>query len=564
MADLQAVATFSNVELVESCHCTLAHGITPSQTILRILPQKKNITKQGALVLRYGDEKIILRDCLADTATYQFNQSGEVISLTILDRRWQWRNFTISGHYNFRDAKGDLYKDTTTGGKPDKKYALSDCERTPTELIKLCLKVLGEDNASVQGVPGDLRPEVHWDNTNAAIALQNLCDICGLRIVLALNNRVMIQPVGVGNALPSGLFESYQAALDPPDLPAGIAVIGAENWFQCDLELEAVGMEKNGDIKLINDLSYKPAAGWTGVEPNWLATITSDQDRAAAMASVYRLFRVKKTNKVKTGIGDVALGLIRSFDLMNVQVFTRKRIGVVEHYPAIVWGEFMDPLTGENSTSDLQDEVGFDLSRCVVPESPLIDNETQTVQFKNPIWKLNSSGEPVPPVLKLRCAVQLRSPEKGSYDEYYKTRFLDPKSKEAVRIFLHPELRVFYDAKGKPINKDKIDKLAEKYLDAYEKEYKTETAETASYSGWLTVSPDGALQSVSWSMDQSGAWMTVQRNDDQGTRTTNPYKLRRLYEKYNEAVRQAAKADKDTRKQWSAEQGKGVPKGLFP
>jgi|GEM_PF-6491470 len=564
----QAEVTFSNVELVESCHCTLSHGITPSRTVLRILPQRKAVQTEGPLVLKFDKTKIILTNCLADENSIQRNQSGETVSLTILDRRWQWRHKTISGHYNFRDANGDIYKDTADGVQKDPKLTLSDCERTPHELIELCLGALGERDPSIQGAPGDLRPEVHWEDDNAAQALQSLCDICGLRVVLALNDRIMIQPIGVGNGLPLGLVESYDSSIDPADLPEGFRIVGAPNWYQVDLELEAVGLERNGDIKPIDELSYKPADGWTEVEPVNLEEVVGDEDRALARASIYRLYRVKMGQVIYTPEGQLALSYTRQIEIMPVQVYTRKVLGRVEHLPAIVWGDFYDQDSGFNTSDVLGSVQGFDLKRSVVDQSPQIIGEQLLVSFGSPVWKQDDDNQAIPAKLKLRTAVQIREADTGEYGfrhAYHNQRTINAHSQSGYRVFQHPEMRVYYNTKGKAINEADMDRLASQYHHSYEKEYVTEKGETAIYSGWVKVSPDGALQSVTWSMDGSGVWTVVQRNSDRGSRTTNAYKLRRLWEQYSAAVRQAVKMGKDTRKGWNEEHGIETPvKGLFP
>lgn len=564
----QAEVSFSNVELVESCHCTLSHGITPSRTVLRILPQKKAVRTEGTLVLKFDRAKIILTNCLADENSLQRNQSGETVGLTILDRRWRWRNKTISGHYNFRDANGDIYKDTGEGVKKDPKLTLSDCERTPQELIELCLDALDETDPSIQGVPGDLRPEVHWEDDNAAQALQSLCDICGLRVVLALNDRIMIQPVGVGNSLPLGLIESYDSSVDPADMPQGFRIIGAPNWYQVDLELEAVGMERTGEIKKIDDLSYKPAGGWTDAEPVDLEEVVGDEDRALAQASVYRLYRVKMDQTIDTPDGRLILGYTRQIEILPVQVYTRKALGRVEHLPAIAWGDWYDQDAGVNTSDVLASDQGFDLKRCVVNQSPRIIADQLLVSFGAPVWKQDDDDQAIPAEIKLRAAVQIREAETGEYGyrhAYFNQRTVNINSQSGYRVYQHPELRVYYDSKGKAINKVAMDRLASEYFHSYEKEYVTEKAESAIYSGWVKVSPDGALQSVTWSMDSSGAWTVVQRNSDRGSRTTNAYKMRRLWEQYSAAVRQAVKMGQDTRKGWNEDHGIDEPiKGLFP
>jgi hypothetical protein len=547
MADLQAIASFTNVQLVESLSMTLAHGITPSQAVLRILPQSSNIFKRGRLACQFGAFKFGWDDALADVANATLNASGQVIAITILDRRWKWAFPIISGHYNVRDSTGEIFKDKGTENAPKKDYAVSDSTRTPKELIELCLKALGETNYTIDAITDDIKPEVHWERENAAQALQQICSIVGMRIVLQLDGRIAIRKIGQGQALNPNLpYEEYSAQLDPPDKPSKLKVVCGPTWFQVDLELEAVGMERDGEIKLIDDLSYKPTAGWSTVAPKLMDEIQGVEDRNLARNTVYRWYRVKLPAEIG-GFKDTPVKFHKQILLLGMQVYTHKVLGKTQNRRDIVWGEYYDPDEGEAAAETLDDIFDYLLSRAVVPYSHTVDQENCLIAFDEPVFKTTDEGTTLEPAeIKLRTAVQIRDAKTGEWIRHDKELDFDKAAGTDPRELVVSELRLDF-SDGKERNRDKVDKELQKHLDIMKADYDFVTPEFVRYSGWLPVELDGAIQAVSWQMDQSGATTTVQRNNDDGSETTQAYQMRRLQEEYILAMSRLAKMDPQNR-----------------
>src|SRR5262249_50680605 len=65
--------------------------------------------------------------------------------------------------------------------------------------------------------------------------------------------------------------------------------------FQTRFRLEAVGLEKTGEIKDIGSLSYKPAGGWANEAWLGFANVSDGDNRALARRTVYRWYRLKCT-----------------------------------------------------------------------------------------------------------------------------------------------------------------------------------------------------------------------------------------------------------------------------
>lgn len=72
----------------------------------------------------------------------------------------------------------------------------------------------------------------------------------------------------------------------PPAVTTGVPDAGRK------LNLEAVGLDTDGQIKLIDELSYKPAAGWGQEWHAVFPSITNPAHRELAVRSVFRWYRI--------------------------------------------------------------------------------------------------------------------------------------------------------------------------------------------------------------------------------------------------------------------------------
>lgn len=281
MADKQVYASFPGVQQIVSAQFTLQHGIEPSTGLVECLPQSTPIAEGGDLIFYAGTDQIRIRDCKIGSATPNANANGNIVTLNILDRRWRWEFGAIDGEFNIRDRKNEVIKSS-----------LREC----SVLMKYCLDAMDEVGYDVSKVEQDLQPHVEWVQANPAKSLKSLCDEFGYVVVLHLDNHVSIEPLGDGNRLPLGGEESVSTTINPPERPDSFRVVGAPTRFQALIHLEAVGLDIDGTIKPINDLSYAPYADlngikWSGVDPEF-KSFEKDARRCAKF-SVFRWYRIK-------------------------------------------------------------------------------------------------------------------------------------------------------------------------------------------------------------------------------------------------------------------------------
>lgn len=235
---------FPGLNSVLGATMTLAHGTAPSFIVCRITPQNNFTVPQGTAQFVYGNEPpITFPDCKIDIASLDVGTGGQVWTLRIADRRWKWAFGEITGRYNLVKPNGRIDLDT---------------EKSPQDLAKLLLKEMGEVRFDVSQLPNETRPYVEWASDNPAEMLNRLVEPLGCRVVLGLDNRVRICLLGTGANLPTTRIMGGGFGFDPPEKPDAIKVVCAPTQFQARIVLEAVGLDTDGTVKLIKDLSYNP------------------------------------------------------------------------------------------------------------------------------------------------------------------------------------------------------------------------------------------------------------------------------------------------------------------
>ena len=266
----------------------MGHGITPGVASLEILPQALPPDLAGPLVISDGIGIVTLPDCRVDSIRAEKDSGGIRYYLTIKDRRWRWKNCGgISGRYNVVDPSGQ-YSKITPNAFGDYPTRLARPTRyipwtlkTPYQLAILCLTAMRETAYTVD-LPNtvDTLPQINWDWTNPAQALQSLCNQFGRRIIYDwFTDTVNVVQLGIGLDLPTGSYSLDTPAYTNLQRPDSIILVGAPIRYQILMKLEAVGEDWDGSIRPINDLSYVPAPFLQGSgQQKWEILITNPAD----------------------------------------------------------------------------------------------------------------------------------------------------------------------------------------------------------------------------------------------------------------------------------------------
>ena len=212
---------------------------------------------------------------------------------TIQDRRWRWKHKFVNGSYNVKDETGT---------------AIGSTLKNAREIATLLLNALGETGYDVTAIPttASVAPEVHWIYASAADELNKLCGLFGAQVHLRAANTIKLVVNGVGTIPPStNLIEPVAAGIAFEQPPEKIRAYGSETLFDSWLMLEAVCPEFGGstavdsDVKLVDNLSFKPTAGWGNVDPERFLEVVGANDvetkklRAHCEKFMWRMFRIK-------------------------------------------------------------------------------------------------------------------------------------------------------------------------------------------------------------------------------------------------------------------------------
>lgn len=593
MADPQGLWSFAGIpegNILEGSY-SLRHGISPGVATLTILPTVLT-NEVGTLSLTYGGLRLDFPDMKVDAGSFVHDSTGQVIQLNLLDRRWKWRFGAISGNYNLRKQTYGKYVDTL----------LRHTEKKPTELMALCLQAMGETGYDLGGVPNLLRPEVHWSNDNPAQELARLADLCGCRVVLKTSGRVGVYPVGVGARLPEGgEVISMGSSVDLPEKPDLVMAVCGPTLYQIDVLLEAVGLDLDGQVKPVNDLSYTPSNGWTHdpptAHPNAGDTLPETQRRAArdlAVATVWRWYRIHSAprgldNEPLTVPGYTGLVMTRDQLLpleteqveMGVQLEVVTIVGVPanqympQRKPALIWGYYAVSPNGrprnnlDPADADVMDE-GTIVPRWAAPGAAYRDGfsirgDIGVIVFSQPVYAYSDAPAGgfliFPATLALRTACSIRAAKGAAPDCHSDTMRVPGKTYGTGPRVIHlPDIQRYvwptYSERGNAVrsindNTDEgfmpgtpgLDKQLQHYLSYAVREYQVPAGQEATYTGILPLSPDGAIQEVGWTAGSGPAETRAGLNTELGLSSVS-YKERRFLEELGALRREEAKRPK--------------------
>lgn len=529
--------SYPGINQIESMIATIDHGITAGQIQLRFAPQSAStIRLYGEMRITYDGSTVIFTNCIADRATYQFNETGEAISLVIRDFRWTWEHGTISGRYNVKNADGTIR--ILNDAEPSDTDAIGNSKKTPQELATLLLEAMGVETFDVAQLPNDTLPFVDWEHANPAQELAKLCESLGYSIVPTTTGEVRLLKLGTGNDLPPGPIESSGETVNPANPPKRIGIVCGPTLAQFDFWLDPVGLDLDGEIREIQDLSYAPAGGWINGQGD-LDAIIDDKARTLAEKTVHKWFRTLEAD-MQFGRFPFFTYVEETLPIMPFRIEKTKLRGLDVEKPATVFGEWYPWKTGRNrnTVSDYLDidraDSDFDVNFAYtfVPYPFELDGELGLVKFSEPINRIHR-GNLIHARLWIRTACRLRELATGNFTRTVIYRDIDPTSPAGDRLVRHDEIvnTLIYNAELEPLdNIEDVERECNHYLDELEQEYQFITPQTATYVGILNAELDGAIQVVSWSFNSKGASTMISRNDDRGSPITKPYKERRKQE----------------------------------
>lgn len=533
----QGLATFPGVNQVVRASYTLSHGVSPGVCTMEIAPQLGGIKEGGTLRFRFGDVELAFPDCRADLATAGLTADGLIWSIRILDRRWKWQFGETSGEYNRRDGKGKLIN-----------------EKTPQEIAEILLEAAGED-ADVSEIPNDGRPHVEWTAENPMQALASLCDDLGCRIVMRLDSTIRIERSGQGGLLPTDWLMTQTLENNPPERPDTIRVIGSPTIVQCRMDLEAVGRDTDGSIKPIDELSYKPEAGWGKENPYTFPNVPGDTSAADVLAAAADKKELStedaKTNAIQTVFRwyRITEGALTSLNVPDIEP-PRELEEILPLEQGLV-DTYLDNGEEKPKSPKVYGVYWIENSDVTAPVNSVqfrdyyrykgdfqVDYERGIVQFARPVQKWDSEADAFAPAeMVLECAFSIRDtttfaphritfdyqmpgPKLGTKPYIVKRTGQDDRTGKKADLQIRwkqviSEGRVdsseFVDVRS---DNDDPKRKALYYALAAAQRFIPQVSGTGVYAGLLPINLDGAIQQVTWSVGPSGATTEASRNSE--------------------------------------------------
>jgi hypothetical protein len=581
--DPQGLMSFPGIRQILSGSFSLQHGISPGIASITIAPQTNFTGLDGPLAITYGNTVLTFPGCRLSENSFEYDDSGAVWRLGIMDRRWSWKYGYVRGSYNLRWPNGQL--NTTT-------------EQTVPQLMAMCLDALQEQTYDLSDVPTLARPEVHWDYDGAAQALADLADQVGCRVVLGLDNKVRVQRMGNGIPLPAtGNLMQASNSINPPTVPDAILFVAGPSRFEPNILLEAVGLDLDGVIRPVNQLTYRPLGGWDSIDPWYMGGVSeTTKARILAVQTVWRWYRISQAplgidgQPLKIpGYDQVILdrkqllpledGGVQTY-IDNTEIVVQAQGGpqlvpVPKNRLPLIWGLFSKRSSDYslNVTIFADQKVG----KTVVPSwtNPLaeykgsfqIDSAEGIVKFADPVFiylpgpggvgfTISSAS------LSLRIACPIRDAAGKAPQRYTQVLQLAPPfSRGGAEIVSHPEVQAAYwaelsggDNGVKELQSNitssvlpqvpPVQDEATYYLNATLAKYQTPQPQQGLYAGIVAISPDGAIQVVSWNVGQGGATTRAARNSEMALAVI-PFRERRMLERLNDQRQQGLRAQQE-------------------
>jgi len=500
------------IEAGSGANLTLQRGISPGtvQITLKANTVLANVPDSGDLIISDGSTSITMEMWVDGDIQRKRSSAGDLMTVTLKDRRWKWKYGYYSGSHNQPDKEGNPV---------DEKTALSIFQDLRDKIGNA-----GPDETAltfdVSAVPANRYPAVDWDLVNPVQAMQELCEVLGLAIMLETDDVAYVRALGAGAALPAGSFDEDVTTIATPELPATILIRGSRKVYEEDLVVfEAVGMDtdsNNSAIKAIADLSYAPTAPatWLDYLREDFRRLTDPEEKKLAKKCIYKWYRWNPVG------GDAYRDLVLPW--MNMRARPSEidgdderaeptlRVSFVEKDPKAI--RFIDHILKE-----ITDGWTLDTEKGIIKF-----NEAKFMRGNSDLYFIDYTTV-VNPSIKLTIAYEQKTGT--GFSDFYTYSFNPtwPDGKVA-NCGIHPEnmaeLVAYYrnDPLGPgitPYNVSELDDYSALIAPLIQKKFWDGlTGSARTYLGMKNISPDGAISSITWRISRAGVKTEVQRGRD--------------------------------------------------
>jgi hypothetical protein len=349
----------------------------------------------------------------------------------------------------------------------------------------------------------------------------------------------MIAQKGEGNNLPALDALTFNAAIEPAEIPTSITVLGSPIVYQAIFKLLPAAKEYDGSIVPLDSVSYKPAGGWglskarafrDTITPGFVAnngitygTATQEEISALAASCVWKYFRFSSNDPYDNSRPITIPGLAQ--DAPGLQILTPYQLDFLDacvysdpkdpkgkpyNLPVNVWGSvfkgaipFFNPWKSNDLTipTDVFRGIGFS-----------IDNARKIIIADRHLYAVNSSDPSNPqayaPTLYCKCSVNVRD-QNGKLVRYSKnqplTNLVNTRPQYVIREDIVLVRMAEFDTgsltvKSQADNNEPCEIIANYYLTQEIKKLEPKPTQSQSFPGFIPIEPDGAIAQITWSV----------------------------------------------------------------
>lgn len=508
---------------------TLSHGVQPSTATIEVVhPTRQVRLANGALrIVQNGRNVANFKGC-AIVDVFRVNAETNVYTVKIADRRWKWQigGGTISGRYNVRRPDGTVIAET---------------QKTAQELAKLCLDALGERGYDVSQLPNsfdpDYAPEVNWDYQRPVQALSELVGKLGCRVCLTDRDRIKVVVPGRGNRLPTRDTTAENSSVSNVAVPDSLDVICEQTIFQGLLELEEVSQEPDNTFVRCDDSVMKPDEKWEEYSPEYpdRAVTYGDtdeerkQNQMLVKRTVWRTFRIRGQAHGGLNVPGYRGTVSHRWQYQMLPELVDSETnedGSATHLKPYVVGTYVDYSLPPESNQTLPS--GNTYGDVRFPDDIQIDAANGLVRMPRAMYRLDEEDNYAFPRLWVYVAYHILHHEKRIADRYVYNHRLpvrpsDTKPQPLPVDGLRRIVKIKHQynrnseqwrLRGHSENTPEVDQEARKYARAKQEELEPDEGEDNSYAGFVSVSPDGAIQQVSWNLADGVGTTRASRNTE--------------------------------------------------
>lgn len=493
-------ATFAGLQLTGSSTFTMTQGTSPSTGTITI-PGFVRVPSSGYLVMWDGIRRIQIGPLYPQNPVFVDGPRGRFTQATVADRRVYWKWGCLNGIYN-QPYQGQATK-----------------EKTLDQLFDLIFTKYGISGWYNYTIPKENYPAVTWENANPAAAAQELCDRYGLSISLLKSGKYWIDTTNAWRSWPAGYVMDREKAYSTAVKPGEIRVVGNriidEKVFT---NLAPVGLDSDGSIRPIDELSYMPAGiDWGTCALHFWKEVVDATDRELAEKSVFKWYRwnpPSDTDRKK---------YLPWLDKLSYY-------GLVDGEPKQI-----EPyVLMEGSRFDGTTWLHYD--KMKVSDGFQIDGEQGIIKFTKMQCKVQTTGAAatkiLPAVIDLRAAFAIHT--NADNDFYYRSRSMGGDGPVMVHQVGGLQL---YRIDGTDKNKTDVDSYADSVLDQLAKQFDVDAPGEHEFAGLLDEEVHGWFKSITWSVSEQGATTKISGGYEEVKPLIPTYEERQQTKKIREALK---------------------------